>query len=118
MFWGYLIYKLVFESILRFQLLTSEEKRKFIFPPECDISRAFETVYTRNEEGVIHDGHDMIRIYEDEYLLECISGRIGLRDDLETVFCEDDAAKIFSLACYLILTDKTVAHYDRVANVR
>lgn len=117
-FWGHLTDGLVFEPMLRFQLLPDEEKRKYIFPPEWDISRAFETVYTRKEEGVIHDGPDMNRIYGDEYLLECISRRIGLRDDLEAVFDEDDAAKIFSLACYLILTDKTVARYERVANVR
>lgn len=118
MFWGHLTDELAFEPMLRFQLLPDEEKRKYIFPPEWDIGRAFETVYTRKEEGVIHEGPDMVRIYGDEYLLECISGRIGLRDDLEAVFGEDDAARIFSLACYLILTDKTVAHYEHVANVR
>lgn len=118
MFWGHLTDRLVFEPMLRFQLLPDKEKRKYIFPPEWDISRAFETVYTRKEKSVIHNGPDMIRIYGDEYLLECISGRIGLRDDLKAVFGGDDAARIFSLACYLILTDKTVAHYERVENAR
>ena len=39
--WGKLTENLVFEPNLRFVQLTAGEKKKFIFPPEWDISSAF-----------------------------------------------------------------------------
>ena len=117
-FWGHLTEGLCFEPMLRFQLLPDSEKRKYIFPPEWDISRAFETVYTRKEPGVVHDGDDMIRIYGDALLLDRLADRYGVKEDLTAVFGEETAGKIISVACYLILVDKTLAHYESVARVR
>lgn len=52
-FWGHLTDGLSFEPMMRFQLLSDDEKRKYIFPPEWDISKAFDTVYTRREPGAV-----------------------------------------------------------------
>ena len=117
-FWGHLTEGLCFEPMLRFQLLPDSEKRKYIFPPEWDISRAFETVYTRKEPGVVHDGDDMIRIYGDALLLDRLADRYGVKEDLTAVFGGETAGKIISIACYLILVDKTLVHYESVARVR
>ena len=100
--------------MMRFQLLPDEEKRKYIFPEELDISKAFETIYTKRETGVIHEGDDRIRIYGDALLLDRLSDRYGVYDDLVTVFGKEIAGKIISIAYYLILTDKTVSHYESV----
>lgn len=117
-FWGHLADGFRFEPMLRFQLLPDEEKRKYIFPPEWDISKAFETVYTKREAGVIHEGEDRIRIYGDALLLDELSKRYGIHDDLVTVFGNEIADKIISIAYYLILTGKTVSHYESVSRVR
>lgn len=117
-FWGHLVDGLRFEPMMRFQLLDDEEKRKYIFPPEWDISKAYETVYTRKESGAIHEGEDRIRVYGDALLLYRLAERCGIVEDLGTVFGRSVAMKILSIAIYLILTDKTVSHYESVAKVR
>ena len=52
-FWGHFADGIRFEPMRRFQLLPDEEKRKYIFPEEWDISKVFETVYTKKESSVI-----------------------------------------------------------------
>lgn len=47
-FWGHLLEGICFEPMMRFQLLPDEDKRKYVFPPEWDISKALENIY---EEG-------------------------------------------------------------------
>ena len=117
-FWGHLTDGLSFEPMMRFQLLSDDEKRKYIFPPEWDISKAFDTVYTRREPGAVHEGEDRIRILGDALLLDRIAERIGLKEDLVSVFGDDEAEKIISMAYYLILTDRTVSHYESISKVR
>ena len=117
-FWGHLVDGLRFEPMMRFQLLDDEEKRRYIFPPEWDTSKAYETVYTRKESGAIHEGEDRIRVYGDALLLYRLAERCGLVEDLGTVFGRSVAMKILSIAIYLILTDKTVSHYESISRVR
>ena len=62
-FWGHLADGFHFEPMMRFQLLPDEEKRKYILPGEWDISKAFETIYTKRETGVIHEGEDRMNLW-------------------------------------------------------
>lgn len=104
--------------MLCFQLLSDEGKRKYIFPDERDISKAFEAVYTKKESSVIHEGEDRIRIYGNALILDRLSNSCGVYDDLISVFGKETADKVISIAYYLILPDKILSYFENVSRVR
>lgn len=100
--------------MLRFQLLSDEGKRKYIFPDEWDINKAFEAVYTKKESSVIHEEEDRIRIYGDALLLDRLSNSCGVYDDLISVFGKETTDKVISIPYYIILQTR----YSLISKMR
>ena len=98
----------------RFYLATPEERLKLVFPEEWDMSEAKKLMGLREPGRPAYDGKEQNRLYGDIWLLEQIAIKIGIRQDLETVFggngeIVDD---IITLAIFPYITKFT---YNRVA---
>lgn len=117
--WGKLTEGLVFEPNLRFMLLSAEEKKKYIFPKEWNISSAFNALATEDEGGEVYNGkEDRYKIYGDSLLLERAAASCGLREDLVAVFGKDIADKVLSISYFLIISEKNFNRMEREAKVQ
>lgn len=117
--WGKLTEDLVFEPNLRFMLLSSEEKKKYIFPKEWNISLAFKTPETEDEGGDVYNGkEDQYKIYGDSLLLEKTAISCGLREDLETVFGKVIADEVLSISYFLIISEKNFNRMESEAKIQ
>ncbi len=116
--WGKLTKESVFEPNLRFMLLPAEEKKKYIFPKDWDISSAFKKASTEDEGGDIYNGDDQYKIYGDSLLLENTAVSCGLREDLETVFGKDAADAVLSISYFLIISEKNFNRMESEAKIQ
>ena len=117
--WGKLSEDSVFEPNLRFMMLTSEEKKKYIFPEDWDTSAASRTPSTEDVGGDVYTGEeDQYRIYGNSLLLEKVAESCGLREDLTTVFDTDIADRLLSISYFLILSEKNLNRMESEAKVQ
>jgi len=98
----------------KFYQASPEERSRLIFPEEWDISEAKKFAGLRKPGRPAYDGKERNRLYGDIWLLERIAEKVGIRQDLETVFggnveIVDD---IITLAIFPYITKFT---YNRVA---
>ena len=77
--------KKTFTPNLAFLLLTPEERKKYIFPEDWDLT-AIETMAGMRGPGRLPQTRHGDRLYGDVWLLEQIAEKTGLRKDLLTVF--------------------------------
>lgn len=117
--WGKLTEDLIFEPNLRFMLLSAEEKKKYIFPKEWNISSVFKEPETEDEGGDVYNGKEnQYKIYGDSLLLEKIADSCGLREDLEAVFDKDIADKVLSISYFLIISEKNFNRMESEAKIQ
>ena len=84
-------------------MLTTEEKKKYIFPEDWDISAAFRVPSSEDVGGDVYTGEeDQYRICGNSLLLEKAAGSCGLREDLTTVFDTDIANRLLSISYFLM----------------
>jgi hypothetical protein len=112
--WGSIDENLKFIPGSKFFLATPEERSRLIFPKEWDISEAEKLTGLRKPGRPAYGGEDRNRLYGDIWLLEQISIKTGIRQDLETVFSgnKELVDDIFTLAIFPYITKFT---YNRVA---
>ncbi len=117
--WGKLTENSVFDPNLRFMMLSTDEKKKYIFPENWDVSAAFRTPSTEDEGGEVYNGkEDQYKIYGNSLLLERTADSCGLREDLESVFDKNIADDILSLSYFLILSEKNFNRMESEAKVQ
>lgn len=83
--WGRLIGNKTFEPNTAFILLSPEERSKFIYPNDWDLSKLAELKIVK-QRGPAKNTRRGDRLYGDVWLLEKIADKLGLRQDLLTVF--------------------------------
>ncbi len=117
--WGKLTEDFIFEPNLRFMLLTTEEKKKYIFPKDWNTSSAFKEPSIEDDGGDVYNGkEDQYKIYGDSLLLEKTAASCGLREDLETVFGKDIADDILSISYFLIISEKNFNRMESEAKIQ
>lgn len=114
-----------------FKLLDQDEKKKYIFPEECNISNLFKVdkdeekdinknnnVSTNSNESLDNSSIFNNRLYGSFWLLENIARQAGLFDDLLEVFDNNlvKVNEIFSLAIFPYLSGKTYNRFARWQN--
>jgi hypothetical protein len=97
-----------------FFLASPEERAKLIFPEEWDMSEAENLAGLRKAGRPVYDGVCHNRLYGDIWLLEQITLKLGIRQDLEKVFAgnREVVDDIMTLAMFPYITKFT---YSRVA---
>lgn len=116
--WGKLSEKSVFEPNLRFMLLTADEKKKYIFPKEWDISSAFKKPTSDDEGEEVYNGEDQYKIYGNSLLLENTAVSCGLREDLETIFGKEAADAVLSISYFLLISEKNFNRMESEAKIQ
>ena len=97
-----------------FYQASPEERARLIFPEDWDLSEAKKLAGLREPGRPAYDGEDRNRLYGDIWLLEQIADKLGVRQDLESVFCgnREIVDDIITLAIFPYITNFT---YNRVA---
>ena len=98
-----------------FLYLPIQERKKFVFPPDWDISeleKALMSVPAPVDHSNLDDDSDLItamssKSYGSVWLLERISDRLGVRQDLMTTFFDNQAIvdDILTVAYYIFITN-------------
>ena len=101
-----------FTPNMAFMLLTPEERRKYIFPKDWDIS-AIEAMAGLRSRGRQPQRRQGDRLYGDIWLLEQLADKLGLRRDLLAVFDgnEEFVNMLLTLAIFPYVTSFS---YNRV----
>ena len=112
--WGSVDENLKFMPGTQFFMATPEERSKLIFPEEWDISATENLTGMRKPGRPAYDHECQNRLYGDIWLLERIAQKLGIRQDLETVFGgnREMVDDIMTLAMFPYITKFT---YNRVA---
>lgn len=116
--WGNLSETCVFSPNVRFVLLPQEEKSKFIFPPEWDISAAYAAMSVPDEGGDLYSGEDKYRIYGDSLLLDEIATSCFLKEDLTSVFGEETTKELLTISYFYLETGKNLCRLEAEAKVQ
>jgi hypothetical protein len=97
-----------------FYLASPEEREQLVFPKDWDMSEAEKLTGLRKPGRPEYSGECHNRLYGDVWLLEQVSARTGVRQDLEAVFHgnREIVDDIITLAVFPYLTKFT---YNRVA---
>ena len=113
--WGTLDEKLVFHPNHTFLYQPSDERTRFIFPPEWDLKllRQYQEVTPAPvSQSVLDVEHDLLvisqsRSYGAVWLMEQISERLGVRQDLMVAFDENQTIvdDIMTVAMFLFITN-------------
>lgn len=104
----------VFTPNMSFLLLDPQERKKYIFPEDWDIS-AIESMAGLRKPGRQPQQRLGDRLYGDVWLLEQIAEKIGLRKDLLTVFNGNDELvnMVLTLAMYPYLSKNSFNRLPR-----
>ena len=98
-----------------FLALPGEERAKFVFPPDWDLSLLDRLSDRRGQGRPVLDGEAQNRLYGDVWLLEQIAERTKIRSDLEAVFDGDKEMvdAIMALAMFPYLTGFSFSRVER-----
>ena len=98
-----------------FLALPGEERAKFVFPPEWDLSLLDRLSDRRGQGRPVLDCEAQNRLYGDIWLLERIAERTKIRRDLEAVFDgnKEMADAIMALAMFPYLTRFSLSRVER-----
>ena len=98
-----------------FLALPGEERAKFVFPPDWDLSLLDRLSDRRGQGRPVLDGEAQNRLYGDVWLLEQIAERTKIRRDLEAVFDGDKEMvdAIMALAMFPYLTGFSFSRVER-----
>lgn len=118
--WGTVDKDMKFTPGSRYIYASLEERSKLIFPEDWDMSLADKLSGKRGQGRPAYQGADVNRFYGDVWLLEQVAHKLGIRQDLLTVF-EGNAEMvddILTLAFFPYLTGYTynrLARWQRIA---
>ena len=84
--WGTVDENLKFHPNTSYLYLSIEERAKFIFPKEWDLSELENLASTRRRGRVSYEGDDVDRQYGATWLLDRVAEKTGLLSDLKKVF--------------------------------
>ena len=111
--WGTVDSEKKFEPNIDWLLLDPDERKKFIFPPDWDLS-AVEHLPSHRKAGRPRCEEDQDRFYGDIWLLEQIADKTGIRQDLEKVFHgnRELVADILTIAMFPYLSKMADNHLE------
>lgn len=115
--WGRLADGHAFLPNLRFRLLPSSGKEKFLFPSDWDVSRRHDAAGVP-DQGPVHDGEGQYLIYGDSYMLDLLASRCGLRGDLESVFGKERADAMLTIAYFWIIYARSCSRLESSARTQ
>ena len=112
--WGTVDEDLKFHPGKQYLDASHEERSRLLFPEGWDLSDAEKLSGKRNQGRVSYSGDEVNRFYGDVWLLDQVTRKMGLHDDLMAVFHENAEMvdDILTLAYFPYLTGFT---YNRVA---
>lgn len=84
--WGTLLDGNRFHPGANYFYATLEERRKFIFPADWDLSEVSELASTRRPGRIAYQGDDVDRQYGATWFLDRVAEKTGLLEDLKSVF--------------------------------
>lgn len=111
--WGLLSEDLKFSPNLRFVLLSMQEKKKYIFPEDWDITDAFKAADNSGSEEDVYKGEDKYLIYGDTLFLDKITQSCKLQEDLEEVFGKEETSKILTIAYFWLISEKNLNRLEK-----
>lgn len=110
--WGTLCDETRFVPNEKFLLLEPEERSRFVYPEDWDLSeiKALPTHRTAGRPRYVEADKD--RLYGDIWLMEQVAQKLGLLADLETVFGgnREKALDVLSMSMYAYLTQQAYCH--------
>ena len=98
-----------------FMMISAEERKKLIFPTEWDTTAIKQVEEGKQPLRIVYDTADNNRLYGDIWLLEQISRRLGIYEDLMRVFNENEEMvnDILTLAFFPIITEYSYRRLPR-----
>ena len=101
-------------------LASPAERKKLIFPEDWDISAIEQLSGERKPGRPAYNGNDLNRLYGDIWLLEQLSIKLGIRQDLMTVFNGNGEMvnDVLTLAYFPIITEyayRRLPRWQRIA---
>ena len=84
--WGTLDESLKFHPNTAYLYLSIEERQKFIFPKDWDLSELGELASTRRRGRISYEAEDVDRQYGATWFLGKVADKVGLLEDLRKVF--------------------------------
>lgn len=96
----------------RYLMLAPEERKKFIFPSDWDLSELHRLPSERKQGRPSYVEADQDRHYGDIWLLEQLADKLGLYQDLKEVFGGnmEKALDVLTLAMFSCLSQKAFCH--------
>ncbi|MCH3918099.1 MAG: transposase [Spirochaetia bacterium] len=109
--WGKLDEPFLFIPNIRFRLLSSDEKERFLFPEAWDLSRRYDRTGVP-DDGSPYEGEDRYLLYGDSFMLDLLARGCGLKEDLETVFGRGRTAEILTIAYFRLIYGRSCSRLE------